>query len=507
MRRASSQPAALSPANLLKLSSFAVPCVAFLLSTGCGGSSGSAPTVVNTGGNGGSSTFTVGGTITGLGAAAGLVLLNGSDSLSVPAGATSFSMPTSVGSGLSYDVTVKVHPAALDCSVASGAGTVDGANVTTVSVTCRAGAESLLHSFAGGPTDGDTPWSSLMQAGDGNLYGVTSSGGASNHGVVFRITPGGTESVLHSFAGGTTDGAHPQGPLLEASDGNFYGVTALGGASGDGVVYRITPAGAESILYSFAGGTTDGANPTGRLLQAGDGNFYGITLTGGSDAVTGGAGNSGVVYRITPGGIETVLHSFVADASDFSAASSLIQGIDGNLYGLTDQDGANGRGSFFRITPSGSITTLYSFPGTTSDGVGPVGEPIQAADGNFYGATAGGNASLVFGVVFKITPGGAETVLHSFTGGTTDGEEPQSGPIQANDGNLYGTTPYGGANNDGIVYQLTLNGTETVLHSFAGGTTDGANAVDGLIQAGDGTLYGVTTSGGASGKGAVFEIN
>lgn len=255
---------------------------------GCGGSgggsaSGSTSNNSSTGGsNSGSSTFTVGGMITGLGAAAGLVLVDGSDTLSVPAGATSFTMPTSVGNGQTYDVAVKVHPTALDCSVASGAGTVNGANVTTVSVTCEAGTESVLHSFAGGPADGDTPAGSLIQTSDGNLYGVTSSGGASNHGVVFKITPGGTESVLYSFAGGTADGAQPHG---------LYGVTPYGGASNDGVVYRLTLSGTETVLYSFAGGTTDGASGEDGLVQASDGTLYGVTYSGG-------ASGKGTVFEI-----------------------------------------------------------------------------------------------------------------------------------------------------------------------------------------------------------------
>lgn len=502
--------------KMLELLRLAASCIALMLLAGCGGSAGSAPGAAssgysgtgsggggsggNSGDSGGSSTFTVGGTITGLGAATGLVLVNGSDTLIVPAGATSFTMPTSVGNGMAYSVTVKAHPTVQDCTVVSGAGTVSGANVTTVTVTCKAGTESVLHSFAGGPADGDTPAGSLIQASDGNLYGVTSQGGANSHGVVFKITPGGSESVLYSFAGGTADGAWPQGPLIQASDGNFYGVTYSGGASGNGVVYKITPGGTESVVYSFAGGATDGANPTGSLLQASDGNFYGVTFTGGSNAPIGRAGDSGVAYRLTPGGTETVLYSFIANASAFSANSGLIQDSDGNLYGLTDY-------GFFRITTDGSFTPLYSFSPGSPDGFLPVGSPLQASDGNFYGATAGGGAVNSSGVIFKITPGGAETALHSFAGGSTDGDEPQSGPIQASDGNLYGVTPYGGASNNGIVYQLTLSGTETVLYSFAGGTTDGAGGEDGLVQASDGTLYGVTYSGGASGKGTVFEIN
>lgn len=155
---------------------------------------------------------------------------------------------------------------------------------------------------------------------------------------------------------------------------------------------------------------------------------------------------------------------------------------------------------------SGSVTTVYSFPRGSTDGWLPVGSPIEAADGNFYGATTAGGATDN-GAVFRITPSGAEAALYSFAGGTIDGEEPQSGVFQAADGNLYGVTVYGGANGLGIVYQITLSGTETVLYSFAGGTTDGANGAHTLIQGSDGTLYGVTYSGGAGGKGTVFEIN
>lgn len=484
-----------------KLLRVTVPCTAILLLAACGGGGGGAGLGnSNGGGGGGTSTYTVGGTITGLGAS-GLVLVNGSDTVTVPANATTFTMPTSVANGQAYDITVKVHPAALDCTVASGAGTVNGADVTGISVSCQAGTESLVYSFAGGTADGANPWGSLMQASDGNLYGETESGGASNHGVVFKVTPGGVESVLHSFAGGTADGAHPQGGLIQASDGNFYGVTDLGGASGNGVVYRITPDGTESALYSFAGGTADGANPTSTLLQGSDGNFYGLTITGG-------ANNAGTLFKITPSGTESILDSFIGNASAVSGGASVIQGSDGNLYCLISSGGAGGKGAFYRITLSGGMTLLYSFAGGPADGESPSGTPIQATDGNFYGATSAGGPSGIDGVVFEITPSGAETVLYSFAGGTTDGDDPQSGgPIQANDGNFYGVTTGGGASNYGVVYKLTPSGVETVLHSFSGGTTDGAYTYDNIIQASDGTLYGVTYSGGASGNGAIFEIN
>lgn len=266
--------------------------------SGCGGSDGG-----NNGSSGSSpTTFTVGGTITGLGAATGLVLTNGGDTLKVPANAASFTMPASVANGQSYNVTVEVHPTAVYCDVVSGAGTVNGANVTSITVSCEAGSEFLLHSFVGGTTDGANPDSGLIQASDGNLYGVTYEGGESCCGVLFKVTPAGAETVLHFFAGGSTDGLAPVGRLIQASDGNLYGVTDEGGPNDDGVVFKITPGGTESVLYSFGGGTTDGANPVGGVIQGSDGNFYGMTRLGG-------ASGYGVLYRITPGGTEFVLHS------------------------------------------------------------------------------------------------------------------------------------------------------------------------------------------------------
>jgi uncharacterized repeat protein (TIGR03803 family) len=477
------------------ISGAAVICAAGILLTACGGSSASSASS-SAGGAQVASTFTVGGAITGLGAATGLVLANGTDTLNVPAGATSFAMPARVADGQAYDITVKVHPTALACSVAGGTGAVSGANVDTVSVSCQRGTVYLVHSFAGGPTDGATPSvsGSLLQASDGNLYGVTFLGGAYNEGVVFEITPGGSESVLHSFAGGAADGANPGGSLIQATDGNLYGVTGAGGANGDGVLYKLTPGGGESVVYSFAGGTTDGQEPVSGVIQASDGNFYGMT-------VLGGASNGGVVYKLTPGGTESVLYSF---ADHGGPNGSLVEGSNGNFYGLLPY----GRyGGFFDITPGGTLTVLYSFSGGTTDGEFPTGTPIIARDGNFYGATGGGGANSINGVIFKITPGGAESVLYSFGGGAADGEQPENGPIQASDGNLYGVTEYGGASNDGIVYEISLSGAETVLHSFSGGTTDGATPVGTLLQAANGDLYGTTYNGGANGKGTIFEIN
>jgi uncharacterized repeat protein (TIGR03803 family) len=443
-------------------------------------------------------TYTVGGTITGLGSASGLVLTNGSDTLAVLANATTFTMPTGVASGSTYDVTVQTNPTALFCSVTNGSGTVGSADVTDVVVSCGP-AESVLHSFAGGTTDGGEPEGSLIQGSDGNFYGLTVVGGANDVGLVFKVTPSGAETVLYSFAGGTSDGANPWGSLIQASDGNFYGMAEIGGANGCGVVFKITPAGAETVLYSFAGGTTDGAYPFGSLTQGSDGNLYGMTPSGG-------ANGDGVVFKITLSGTETVLYSFTGGTADGSLPyGSLIQASDGNFYGMTVSGGANGRGTVFKVTASGTETLLHSFAGATTDGAGPGGSLIQVSNGTFYGMTPSGGANGD-GVVFKITPSGAETVLYSFAGGTTDGASPTGSLIQASDGNLYGVAQNGGASAKGAIFAITPSGAETVLYSFAGGATDGANPEGNLIQTSDGNFYGMTVTGGASNDGTVFEF-
>lgn len=441
---------------------------------------------------------TIGGTISRLGDATGLVLANGIDTLTVPPNATSFTMPTAVLVGSAYDITVQAHPTALNCAVISGTGTVPDANVTSVSISCQQGTASVLYSFAGGATDGSQPYGGLVRANDGNFYGLTYSGGASNDGVVFKITPGGTETVLYSFAGAPADGANPFGSLIQASGGSFYGMTSAGGASNDGVVFRITASGTETVLYSFAGGA-DGSQPGGSLIQASDGNFYGMTAAGGT-------GNNGTVFKIAPGGTETVLHVFAgtADGSDPEYAS-LVQASDGNFYGTTTSGGTDNDGVVFRITPAGTEAILYSFAGGTADGAYPATGLTQGSDGDFYGSTYVGGATN-YGVIYRVTPGGTETVLHSFAGQPTDGANPFGSLIQASDGNFYGVTPIGGGIG-GVVYEITPQGTESVIYFFTGGTTDGAQPSGNLIQTSDGDLYGVTYEAGAYGVGTVFALN
>jgi uncharacterized repeat protein (TIGR03803 family) len=456
------------------------------------------------GGGGGGSTpqsYTVGGSVSDL-TARGLVLLdNGGDATTIAANAAQFTMNTRVASGGSYAITVMTQPTGATCTVSNGSGSNLSGNITSVAISCApAGTftEAVLHPFSGG-SDGATPHAGLIEPGAGNFYGTTAGGGANGFGTVFRISLAVGGRVLHSFAGGS-DGATPCAGLIESSDGNFYGTTRAGGANNSGTVFRITPADTETVLYSFAGGS-DGVTPYAGLIEGSDGSFYGTTSAGG-------ANNSGTVFRITPTGVETVLHSFGSDSDGATPYAGLIKGSDGNFYGTSVEGGANGAGTVFRITPAGVETVLYSFAGG-SDGIGPRAGLIEGSDGNFYGTTElGGLHNLGTGrnrgAVFRITPDGMETVLYSFAGGT-DGSEPLAGLVEGSDGNLYGTTSAGGAHNGGTVFRITPAGVETVLYSFAGGM-DGSQPLAGLIEGSDGNFYGTTSAGGTNNIGTVFRL-
>jgi uncharacterized protein (TIGR03437 family) len=345
--------------------------------------------------------------------------------------------------------------------------------------------------------------SSLVQGADGNFYGTTRDNQRNSAGTVYKVTPSGTLTTLYSFCSqtGCTDGGGPSG-LIQAADGNFYGTTAYGGAynaSYFGTLFKITPTGTLTTLYSFCSqaGCADGAQPNG-VIQASDGNFYGTTDEGGNAY--------GTVFKITPEGALTTLHSFCSpsDCTDGANPYGLIQAADGNFYGTTgNSPSASDRaaGIVFKITPEGALTTLYSFCyGLCA--VGPASGLIQAADGNFYGTT--GNT------VFKITPEGTLTTLCSFPGVYG----PSSGLIQASDGNFYGATEYGpwiakvGTYYVGTVFKVTPNGTLTTLYSFCSQTdcADGGQPLAGLIQASDGNFYGTTSYGGAYGDGTVFKL-
>jgi uncharacterized repeat protein (TIGR03803 family) len=383
---------------------------------------------------------------------------------------------------------------------------------------------TTLLSFNG--TDGANPYyGSLVQGLDGNFYGTTNQGGANcapyGCGTVFKITPGGTLTTLYSFCAQTNcpDGYYPYAGLVQATNGNFYGITFDGGTNNGGTVFKITPARKLTTLYRFCSPTdcTDGDGPAAALVQATNGNFYGTTYFGGANTSCNDGTGCGTVFKITPAGTLTVLHSF--DATDgANPEAGLVQATNANFYGTTFDGGANGPGgTAFKITPAGTLTTLYNFCAETGcpDGERSLGVLVQAANGQFYGTTELGGANNG-GTVFKITARGTLTTLYSFCSqtGCTDGKVPGAGLVQATNGKLYGTTEYGGANGGGTVFEITAAGKLTTLYNFCSQTncTDGADPSAGLAQATNGNFYGTTTSGGASsncsgGCGTVFSLS
>jgi uncharacterized repeat protein (TIGR03803 family) len=359
-----------------------------------------------------------------------------------------------------------------------------------------------LVSFDG--TDGYLPNSPLAQGFDGNFYGTTVAGEADRYGVVFKVTQSGTLTILYGFCSliRCTDGWSPRVGVLQAADGNFYGTTSLRSAlqPGWGTVFKITPGGQLTTLHAFD--QTGGKWPSGVLLQATDANLYGTT-------VSGGAYSEGTVFKISARGTFVSLYSFCSQANCADGerpAGTLVQASNGNFYGTT-QAGGSGPclcGTVFKITPTGALTTLHSF--NTVDGVRPVGGLTLAVDGYFYGTTAGGGHNKA-GTVFKMTPSGALTTLHVFDG--ADGGYPSGSLVQGTDGNLYGTTQVGGANNAGTVFQITPAGTLTTLYSFCAqaNCVDGTLPVGGLMQATNGTFYGTTQRGGLDAGGTIFSLS
>lgn len=366
----------------------------------------------------------------------------------------------------------------------------------TTATTLRSQTFKTLLSFDN--TNGAYPGATLVQGTDGNLYGTTSGGVQvdNNVGTIFKIAPSGRLTTLYVFCSlfNCGDGAVPAGALLQSANGQFYGATYSGGAHGQGTAFAFTPGGGLTTLYSFCTATfcPDGANPTGGLVQAANGDFYGTTENGG--------GAYGEAFKMTPAGALTVLESF-GGSNGLGPYAGLIVGGDGNFYGTTGYGGSNTRyGTVFRLTPAGAFTILHSFDST--DGAYPTSSLVQGTDGNFYGTTSEGGANNV-GTVFKMTPAGALTTLHSFDG--SDGWYPYAALIEGTDGNFYGTTYQAGANNAGTIFNITPGGVLTTLHDFD--TSDGAHPYAGLLQDTNGTFYGSTANGGADNFGTLFSLD
>jgi uncharacterized repeat protein (TIGR03803 family) len=381
----------------------------------------------------------------------------------------------------------------------------------------------VLYSFAGHPMDGQYPVADLVRDAAGNLYGTTIGGGGSNAcfpfpgcGTIFKVGPTGTETILHTFTRG--DGANPAAALVRDTVGNLYGTAGSGGPTGTcyppygcGVVFKLSPSGTYTILHSFTG-APDGAFPNG-LIEDAAGNFYGTTSDGGTSSST--CFNSfvpgcGAVFKLSPSGTETLLYSFTGGLDGANPDAALVRDAAGNLYGTTVGGGVSsacpdGCGTAFKLSPSGAETVLHSFTGG-ADGGQPVAGLIRDAAGNLYGTTTVGGSGVnrlcqggTCGVVFKLSPSGTETVLHNFTRG--DGATPNADLIQDAAGNLYGTTFGGGAHGHGVVFELIRCSSSPsgydfkVLYNFTGGA-DGTTPFAGLVRDTAGNLYGTTAYGG-----------
>lgn len=355
------------------------------------------------------------------------------------------------------------------------------------------GAFETLHSFTN--ADGNNPQSPLVQGSDGGFYGTTYGGGNSGVGTIFRIGAGGGTNFLslYSFTNqNNIVGTRPMAGLIQGTDGNFYGTTSLG-AWGAGTVFCITPYGTLTLLATFY--NTNGAFPFGGLVQDGDGNFYGTTESGGTNP------GNGTIFRMTPDGTLTMLYAFKNGTDGGVPYAGSLEASGDNFYGTTEFGGTNNLGTIFKIASDGTFTSLFSFSGT--NGSYPLGGLTEGNDGSFYGMTFGGG-TWGNGTVFRMTPSGTLTSLYSFTGGS-DGSAPFGALLQATDGNFYGTTSTGGANGYGTIFQIIPTGVFTTLHSFLGGN-EGRKPMAGMVQGQDGNLYGTTSHGGTQNGGTIFRL-
>ncbi|HEY5049027.1 MAG TPA: choice-of-anchor tandem repeat GloVer-containing protein [Rhizomicrobium sp.] len=365
-------------------------------------------------------------------------------------------------------------------------------------------------------TDGTTPRAGLIADSTGNLYGTTSGGGANGSGTVFEVGPDGGETVLYSFCAETncTDGNYPVSSLIRDASRNLYGTTEIGGSTNNGTVFKVTPSGAETVLYSFQG--YDGTGPYAGVIMDSEGNLYGTTEQGGS-------GGAGTVFKLAPNGTETVLYAFQDGSDGGYPFAGLIRDRKGNLYGTTWEGGANNNGTVFKVSASGAETVLYTFCSQPkcSDGANPEAALVEDKAGNLYSTTQGGGLGNAHcggademdhgqkdlpacGTLFRLAPNGTETVLYSFcsqhnNSGCLDGSNPVAGLLDVGNGKtLYGTTANTRNGFGGTVFKFT-GGELTVLHSFSSGPSP---PYAGVIKK-KGYLYGTTA---LNNDGSVFKL-
>jgi uncharacterized repeat protein (TIGR03803 family) len=430
----------------------------------------------------------------------------------------------SVAKSLIRRVSIVVTMVALGFAPRIAFAQTDDAAASSVQLT-------TLGSFTG--ANGLGASSPLIQASNGEFYGMTTLGGTGTYcgglgcGTIFKIAPSGALTTLYSFLcspSGCPNGQDPNGALLQATNGDLYGTTQNGGTDNVGTIFKITPSGELTTLYSFLcsqSGCLDGRNPSTALFQAANGDLYGTTQTGGANF-------AGTIFKFTPSGALTTLYSFCSESGcpDGQYPSGpLIQANNGYLYGTTQFGGTHnssgycpsGCGTIFKISTTGKLTTLYNLctQSNCADGAESYGGLVQANNGDLYGTTTyGGIATSTCpfgcGTIFSITPSGTLTTLYKFCSEKgfqcPDGDAPNAGLVQADSGNLLGTTPYGGANRYGTIFKIKPEGMLTTLYSFCSqaACADGASP-NGLIQSTNGKFYGTTSSAG--GYGVFFSLS
>jgi uncharacterized repeat protein (TIGR03803 family) len=353
---------------------------------------------------------------------------------------------------------------------------------------------TVLHDFAGPPSDGAGSGAEVTLDSAGNIYGTTDYGGAygtNGYGTIFKIATGGAETLLHSF-GGTGDGTTPDGAVTITSAGNMYGTTIGGGSSGNGVIWKLAAGGTYTVLHNF---TADESNfARGRLIQDRKGNFYGSDLFGG-------AAGDGTVFKFNARGKVSVLHTFSGTADGEFPEHGVVSDKAGNLYGVTAFGGADDNGTIYEIAKDGTFTTLYTFTGG-ADGGFPYGGLAIDRDGNLYGSADDGGSDGV-GTVFELAPGGTLTTLYNFTDGT-DGANPQGDMLRVGKG-LYSAAASGGdpTCRCGGIYEITAKGKEKMLQAF---TPTTGNVYSAGLTPSNGVFYGTTQYGGNNDNGVVFSL-
>jgi len=340
--------------------------------------------------------------------------------------------------------------------VTKAAGSTNDGTVFKLS---RRKVHTVLHSFSG--PDGRDPGAGVIADTSGNLFGTAAEGGNSQCsfvgcGTVFKIAPSGSSQILHKFRGKSPDGGVPLGRLIDDSNGNLYGTTAGGGDNNDGIIFRISPERSETVLYSFQGGS-DGANPAAGLIADASGNLYGTTSAGGGSGCQ--SRGCGTVFKLGQDGNEVVLHAFTGGDDGAIPVASLIADQNGNLYGTTSEGGGSGCGgdrcgTVFRIASDGTETVLHAFQGGT-DGATPEAELIMDNAGNLFGTTAfgGGARHCACGTVFELAPDRTVIILEALDGRSAT--IPSGGLVADKKGNLYGVAV--GGRGPGAIFKITLH--------------------------------------------------